>query len=73
MTPAATDNRRAYWLRTLHEWHWVSSALCLIGMGTVQRHRIHRNIVKLRARLGESEETVALTDHYHNLLRWSEV
>ena len=30
---AAPDNRRrAYWLKTLHEWHWVSSALCLIGM-----------------------------------------
>lgn len=24
--------RRSYWLKTLHEWHWVSSALCLIGM-----------------------------------------
>ncbi len=24
--------RRAHWLKTLHEWHWVSSALCLIGM-----------------------------------------
>jgi len=33
MTAAKTDNRRrAYWLKTLHEWHWVSSALCLIGM-----------------------------------------
>ncbi|RZI67377.1 PepSY-associated TM helix domain-containing protein [Variovorax guangxiensis] len=33
MTAAPTDNRRrAYWLKTLHEWHWVSSALCLIGM-----------------------------------------
>ena len=31
-------------------------------------------ISKLRARLGECEETVALTGHYHNLLRmWSEV
>lgn len=31
--PAAPDNRRrAYWLKTLHEWHWVSSALCLVGM-----------------------------------------
>ena len=30
---ASTDTRRrAYWLKTLHEWHWVSSALCLIGM-----------------------------------------
>lgn len=28
-----TDNRRrAYWLKTLHEWHWVSSALCLVGL-----------------------------------------
>ncbi|MEJ8853813.1 PepSY-associated TM helix domain-containing protein [Variovorax robiniae] len=28
-----TDNRRrAYWLKTLHEWHWVSSAVCLIGL-----------------------------------------
>jgi hypothetical protein len=33
MTAATNDNRRrAYWLKTLHEWHWVSSALCLIGM-----------------------------------------
>lgn len=33
MTAVTTDNRRrAYWLKTLHEWHWVSSALCLIGM-----------------------------------------
>ena len=31
-------------------------------------------IVRLRAREGESEEAVALTSHYHNLLRmWSEV
>jgi hypothetical protein len=33
MTAPSTDNRRrAYWLKTLHEWHWVSSAICLIGM-----------------------------------------
>jgi len=24
--------RRAWWLKMLHEWHWVSSALCLVGM-----------------------------------------
>ncbi len=29
---ATTDRRRAYWLKTLHEWHWVSSAVCLIGL-----------------------------------------
>ena len=28
--PAASQ--RAYWLKTLHQWHWISSALCLIGM-----------------------------------------
>ena len=33
MTAPRPDNRRrAYWLKTLHEWHWVSSALCLIGL-----------------------------------------
>jgi PKHD-type hydroxylase len=35
---------------------------------------LDQNIQKLRARLGECEETVALTGHYHNLLRlWSEI
>ena len=32
MTASAPNSRRAYWLKTLHEWHWVSSALCLLGM-----------------------------------------
>ncbi|MBN8726866.1 MAG: PepSY-associated TM helix domain-containing protein [Xanthomonadales bacterium] len=26
------QRRRAFWLRTLHQWHWISAALCLIGM-----------------------------------------
>jgi PKHD-type hydroxylase len=35
---------------------------------------LDQNIQKLRGRLGECDETVALTGHYHNLLRlWSEV
>ncbi|OYT98469.1 MAG: hypothetical protein CFE40_11000 [Burkholderiales bacterium PBB1] len=34
---AATHGRsvgkgRAYWLKTLHQWHWISAATCLIGM-----------------------------------------
>lgn len=31
---AASSNapQRAYWLKTLHEWHWISSAICLIGL-----------------------------------------
>ena len=24
--------RRSYWLKTLHAWHWTSSALCLVGI-----------------------------------------
>jgi uncharacterized protein len=24
--------RRSYWLKTLHQWHWISAALCLVGM-----------------------------------------
>ena len=38
-TSPANDNdlsrqqaSRGFWLRTLHQWHWISSALCLVGM-----------------------------------------
>jgi hypothetical protein len=24
--------RRAFWMRQLYQWHWISSALCLIGL-----------------------------------------
>jgi len=29
---AAARQRRGFWLRTLHQWHWISSAACLVGM-----------------------------------------
>lgn len=29
---ASSQQRRGFWLRTLHQWHWISSAVCLIGM-----------------------------------------
>ncbi|GKT00178.1 PepSY-associated TM helix domain-containing protein [Acidovorax sp. SUPP3434] len=32
MTRPPDPRRRARWLKTLHEWHWVSSAICLVGM-----------------------------------------
>nr|WP_242111632.1 PepSY-associated TM helix domain-containing protein [Luteimonas aquatica] len=28
----AAQQRRGFWLRTLHQWHWISSAVCLVGM-----------------------------------------
>ena len=32
MQPTQDQRRRAFWLKHLHQWHWISSALCLIGM-----------------------------------------
>ncbi|WP_459614688.1 PepSY-associated TM helix domain-containing protein [Bordetella sp. 2513F-2] len=32
MPSAPPRPRRAYWLKTLHQWHWISAALCLVGM-----------------------------------------
>lgn len=29
---ATGQQRRGFWLRTLHQWHWISSAVCLISM-----------------------------------------
>ncbi|QSX75073.1 PepSY-associated TM helix domain-containing protein [Lysobacter arenosi] len=29
---AARQQRRGFWLRTLHQWHWISSAVCLVAM-----------------------------------------
>ncbi|MGE0803035.1 MAG: PepSY-associated TM helix domain-containing protein [Lautropia sp.] len=32
MTAKADTRSRAYWLKTLHQWHWISSAVCLVGL-----------------------------------------
>jgi hypothetical protein len=32
MRNKSDNQRRAYWLKTLHRWHWISSALCLVAM-----------------------------------------
>jgi hypothetical protein len=32
MTAAAARPARAWWLRTLHRWHWISAAIALLGM-----------------------------------------
>ncbi|CAN7179354.1 PepSY-associated TM helix domain-containing protein [Pseudoduganella sp. LjRoot289] len=29
---ASPNAGRALWLKNLHQWHWISSALCLLGM-----------------------------------------
>lgn len=30
--PQAANASRAVWLKHLHQWHWISSAMCLMGM-----------------------------------------
>jgi len=30
--PGSAPRRRAYWTRQLHQWHWISSAICLVAM-----------------------------------------
>jgi PKHD-type hydroxylase len=57
----------------------ISSFFWTQSMVPDERHRdalfqLDQNIQKIRGKLGESEETIALAGHYHNLLRmWSEI
>ena len=30
--PVSAQRRRGFWLRQLHQWHWISSAVCLVAM-----------------------------------------
>jgi uncharacterized protein len=30
--PARKPSTRAFWMKQLHQWHWISSALCLVAM-----------------------------------------
>ena len=59
--------------------HRTSSFFWTQSMVPDERHREHlfrldQTIQKVRAKFGESDETVALAGHYHNLLRmWSEI
>lgn len=32
MSGTSNSPRRAYWLKTMHTWHWISSAVCLLGI-----------------------------------------
>jgi uncharacterized protein len=29
---AQAQKNRAFWLKNLHQWHWLSAAMCLVGM-----------------------------------------
>src|SRR5882672_5330524 len=32
MSNVADQKRRAFWLKHLHQWHWVSASICLIAI-----------------------------------------
>ena len=32
MSDVAEQKRRAFWLKHLHQWHWVSASICLVSM-----------------------------------------
>ena len=32
MDTQPVPRRRAYWLKTLHQWHCISAALCMVAM-----------------------------------------
>ena len=32
MSEVAEQKRRAFWLKHLHQWHWISAAICLVSM-----------------------------------------
>ncbi|GGC97420.1 PepSY-associated TM helix domain-containing protein [Undibacterium terreum] len=32
ITKQSNQQRRSFWLKHLHQWHWISSALCIIAM-----------------------------------------
>jgi PKHD-type hydroxylase len=57
----------------------VSSFFWTQSMVADERHRevlfkLDQNIQQIRAKMGETDETIALAGHYHNLLRmWSEI
>ncbi|KQV96980.1 Fe2+-dependent dioxygenase [Rhizobacter sp. Root1221] len=53
-----------FWVQSMVRDDWQRSML----------YELDRNIQSLRARIGDGEELVGLTGHYHNLLRqWSDV
>ena len=53
-----------FWTQSMIRDDWQRSML----------FELDQNIQKLRARHGDSEETISLTAHYHNLLRqWAEL
>lgn len=62
--------RRAIWLKNLHQWHWISSALCLLGMLLFSFTGITLNhATQIEAKPTVSTRTGELPPSLQNLLR----
>jgi hypothetical protein len=64
--PGSHAQRRAWWLKHLHRWHWISSALCLVGMLAFSITGITLNHA---ARIGASPHTVTQRSQLPDTLR----
>ncbi len=64
---------RTTWLRQLHQWHWISSALCLIGMLLFALTGITLNhAAEIEARPRRASQVLTLPAALTNLLAGSE-
>lgn len=56
-----TLGSRAFWLRQMRQWHWISAAICLVGMLLFAITGITLNHAgRIEARLAVSERTATL-------------
>ena len=70
MQATSDGGRRAYWLKTLHTWHWISSALCLLGMLLFSVTGITLNHAgQIEAKPQVVHREGALPDAHRNLVR----
>ncbi len=70
---AQVASSRAYWLKTLHQWHWISSALCLIGMLLFALTGITLNhAADIAAQPQVQQKEVQLPQSLHNALAFKD-
>jgi len=61
MKPKISLGSRAFWLRQMRQWHWISAAICLIGMLLFAATGITLNHAsRIEARPSVSEKTATM-------------
>jgi hypothetical protein len=63
------QSRRSFWLKQLHQWHWISSAICLVGMLVFAITGITLNhAAQIESRPAVSEQRAPVPDALRNML-----